>query len=201
MSNSGIIEDFSVLGPADVLALEQNQIFDQQRPDSPVRRGRKRKVLPEEIAQPDLSIPDMRDIHDMPPPTPAPIELKGDLGLDNQFGNDSMMPPPATPNMSHSMLSMPGMQTPSHLGGMTPMHGLDENNPMLSDPALNNLDSIPNLNADTVSSILNDEGLDHFANMGYDAQASPSGGISERIANDWNEDYDFPASVGQVRRD
>ena len=185
------------------MALEQNQIVEQQqqRPESPVRRGRKRKNQPEEILHPE--IPDaIRDLHDMPPPTPAPIELKGDLGLDNQtFGNDSMMPPPATPNMSHSsLLSMPGMQTPSHLGGMTPMHhGLDENNPMLSDPALNNLDSIPNLNADTVSSILNDEGLDHFANMGYDAQASPSGGISERIANDWNEDYDFPASVGQVR--
>lgn len=99
------------------------------------------------------------------------------------------------------MLSPPSHHipmTPGNLahGNMTPgfhHHGLDENNPMLSDPALNNLDSIPNLNAETVSSILDGtNGMDqHFANMGYDAQASPSGGI----ANDWN-DYDYPSSVG-----
>lgn len=72
---------------------------------------------------------------------------------------------------------------------MTPgnFSSLDDN-PMLHDP------SLPNLNAETVSSILDGSGeMDNqFANMGYDA--SPGGGISERIANDWN-DYDYPPSV------
>lgn len=214
VSNTGIIEDFSILGPADVLALEQHQL--EPIPESPTKRGRKRKNLDHDNT--DISIPDpIRDIHDLPPQTPAPIELKGDLGLDtNQTYGSEMMPPPATPlnqltSPRQSLLSIPGMPSPpSHIpmtpgnlthGSMTPSvfhHGLDENNPMLSDPVLNNLDTIPNLNAETVSSILDSaSGMDqHFANMGYDAQASPSGGISERIASDWN-DYDYPASVGQ----
>lgn len=215
VSNTGIIEDFSILGPADVLALEQQTL--EPIPESPTKRGRKRKNQ-EHDDPTDISIPEpARDIHDLPPQTPAPVELKGDLGLDtNQTYGSEMMPPPATPlnqltSPRQSLLSIPGMPSPpSHIpmtpgnlthGSMTPSgfhHGLDENNPMLSDPALNNLDTIPNLNAETVSSILDGAGgMDqHFANMGYDAQASPSGGISERIASDWN-DYDYPASVGQ----
>lgn len=215
VSNTGIIEDFSILGPADVLALEQQTL--EPLPESPSKRGRKRKN--QEHDEPtDISIPEpLRDVNDLPPQTPAPVELKGDLGLDtNQTYGSEMMPPPATPmnqltSPRQSMLSIPGMPSPpSHIpmtpgnlthGSMTPSgfhHGLDDNNPMLSDPALNNLDTIPNLNAETVSSILDGAGgMDqHFANMGYDAQASPSGGISERIASDWN-DYDYPASVGQ----
>lgn len=213
VSNAVIIEDFSTLGPADLLALEQNTL--EPVPESPSKRGRKRKN--QEHDDTDISIPEpLRDVHDLPPMTPAPVELKGDLGLDtNQTYGSEMMPPPATPLNSltsprQSIMSIPGMPSPpSHIpmtpgslphGSMTPSgfhHGLDDNNPMLSDPALNNLDTIPNLNAETVSSILDGAGgMDqHFANMGYDAQASPSGGISERIANDWN-DYDYPSSVG-----
>lgn len=243
VSSSTFIEDFSALGPLDVLALEQHNPQPFEQPallESPSKRGRKRKLaVPEEEPQQqplpqepipeqqDISVPEaLRDqIPEFVPPTPTPVELKGDLGLDQQsFANDSMMPPPVTPSLNisspqHSM-GMPGMpptpmpatpslshipMTPGNLehGNMTPhsySHNLDDN-PMLSDPALNNLDSIPNLNPDTVSSILNDAGngeLDHFANMGYDGHHSPAtGGISERIANDWN-DYEYPASVGNV---
>jgi cohesin complex subunit SCC1 len=215
---SGIIEeDFSTLGPADILALDSQAL--EPLSESPSKRGRKRKNMEDGDNTSDLTLPEpLRDVNvNLPPQTPAPIELKGDLGLDtNQsFGND-LMPPPAaltSPRMINS--SSMGMTSPtSHIpmtpgnlthGNMTPgfhHHGLDENNPMLSDPALNNLDTIPNLNAETVSSILDGaNGMDqHFANMGYDAQASPSGGISERIANDWN-DYDYPGSVGQQAGD
>ncbi|CAO1429194.1 unnamed protein product [Diamesa hyperborea] len=223
ISNGGIIEDFSALGPADVLALENPTV--EPVPESPSKRGRKRKNQEQDEIPADLSLPEpLRDVHDLPVQAGAPVELKGDLGLDtNQtFGNDSMMPPPATPTINNtlgspqqtSIMSLPGMPSPpstslAHIpmtpgnlphGAMTPggfHHGLDENNPMLSDPSLNHLDSIPNLNAETVSSILDDGEMDHFANMGYDGHASPSGGISERIANDWN-DYDYPASVGQT---
>jgi hypothetical protein len=41
-----------------------------------------------------------------------------------------------------------------------------------------------------------------MANMGYDDQHPPAqtpGAISERgVATPWNEDYEFPASVGPV---
>jgi cohesin complex subunit SCC1 len=41
-----------------------------------------------------------------------------------------------------------------------------------------------------------------MANMGYDDQHPPAqtpGAISERgVATPWNEDYEFPASVGLV---
>lgn len=214
---TGIIEeDFSTLGPADILALDSQTL--EPLSESPSKRGRKRKNQENDADTTDMSIPEpLRDVNDLPPQTPAPIELKGDLGLDtNQsYGNELMPPPPAQiTSPRQSILSIPGMtsppssslipMTPGNLthGSMTPAgfhHGLDENNPMLSDPALNNLDTIPNLNAETVSSILDGtNGMDqHFANMGYDAQASPSGGISERIANDWN-DYDYPPSVNQT---
>lgn len=194
-------EDFSALGPAEILALDTSVL--EPLTESPSKRGRKRKI-PEGGVEgdntnaTDLTLPEpLRDVNDLPPQTPAPIELKGDLGLDTS----ELMPPPnrllsprqsmmLSPQSHHHIPMTPGNLT--H-GNMTPAgfhHGLDENNPMLSDPALNNLDSIPNLNAETVSSILDGtNGMDqHFANMGYE---SPSGGI----ANDWN-DYDYPASVG-----
>lgn len=186
LSNSGIIEDFSALGPPEILALEQSTLAIL--PDTPSKRGRKRK----NNDQDDLPDP-IRDVHDLPPQTPAPVELKGDLGLDTtQAFSSELMPPPSSQlqltSPRQSMLHMTGLSSPSTHIPMTPgnFSGIDEST-MLNDP------SLPNLNAETVSSILdgNVEIDNQFANMGYDA--SP-GGISERIANDWN-DYDYPASV------
>lgn len=40
-----------------------------------------------------------------------------------------------------------------------------------------------------------------MANMGYDEHLpaqTPGGAMSERVATPWHEDYDFPASVGNV---
>lgn len=98
----------------------------------------------------------------------------------------------AGPNDLHHHVG--GGFTPAGLdhGGMTPHH------------AIENMESIPNIPADQVSSILNGTGME---NLGYDggfddgagtapvAQAR-AGGMSERVANDWNDDYDFPPSVG-----
>lgn len=96
---------------------------------------------------------------------------------------------------------IPGGMTP--LGGMTPggIHGdylpLDI---MTPHHGIDQIESIPNLPLDQVSSILNGPGMDGFSNMGFDdgPMAGPSSGMSERIASDWNEndDYDFPPSVG-----
>lgn len=102
-------------------------------------------------------------------------------------------------NVTSGMI--PGGMTP--LGGMTPggIHGdylpLDI---MTPHHGIDQIESIPNLPLDQVSSILNGPGMDGFSNMGFDdgPMAGPSSGMSERIASDWNEndDYDFPPSVG-----
>lgn len=88
-------------------------------------------------------------------------------------------------------------------GGFTPA-GLDHGGGMTPHHAIENMESIPNIPADQVSSILNGTGME---NLGYDggfddgagtAAMAPArgGGMSERAANDWNDDYDFPPSVG-----
>lgn len=186
LSNSGIIEDFSILGPPEILALEQNTLA--ALPDTPSKRGRKRKNEPDDLPDP------VRDVHDvLHPQTLAPVELKGDLGLDtNQtFGSELMPPPSAQLHLTsprQSLMQLSDIHSPTTHIPMTPgnFNGIDEST-ILNDPAL------PNLNAETVSSILdgNVELDNQFANMGYDA--SP-GGISERITSDWH-DYDYPESV------
>lgn len=75
--------------------------------------------------------------------------------------------------------------TPLDHGMMTPQH-----------PSIDQIESIPNLPVGEVSSILNRTEMDGFANMGYDDSHQIGGpGMSERIASDWNDDYDFPPSV------
>uniref|UniRef100_A0A1Q3FXL7 Putative sister chromatid cohesion complex cohesin subunit n=2 Tax=Culex tarsalis TaxID=7177 RepID=A0A1Q3FXL7_CULTA len=96
---------------------------------------------------------------------------------------------------SHVMPDLPGAMTPHGLdhGGMTPHHS-----------SLENIDQIPNLPADQVSSILNEPGMENFSNMGFDGPAaSPARGVlAEDVQNEWNQDYEFPASVeGQQATD
>lgn len=74
--------------------------------------------------------------------------------------------------------------TPLDHGMMTPQH-----------PSIDQIESIPNLPVGEVSSILNGTEMDGFANMGYDDHHIGGPGMSERIASDWNDDYDFPPSV------
>lgn len=293
------IEDFSVLGPLDVLGVEQQQ---PERPESPVapRRGRKRKVAPEYFAPEtpatpmmpmtpatpahldQTSVDQMREAAEMPPPTPMSMELRDqemcpDVSQSFHHPDGSMMPPPATPGLSHigspnqTPLNM-GMHTPQmmpptpgmpsipmtpgnldhggltpaglahggltpgdlHHGGMTPAglqhggmtpaglqhgdsghvmpdlpgamtpHGLDHGGMTPHHSSLENIDQIPNLPADQVSSILNEPGMENFSNMGFDGHAaSPARGVlNEDVQNEWNQDYEFPASVeGQQATD
>lgn len=255
------IEDFSILGPADVLALEQNQLAVQQsqpeEPESPIsKRGRKRKqaaaasavatnLFDQSIPVAEQTLPEPEPIRDLgltPVPETPLIDIHGgsDAGdlcdqtlinhtLDgndpHQLHNDTLMPPPPTPggglnhfgSPSQSMM-LSGLQTPnltstssipmtpgnlSH--GMTPLHdggftpsALDHGG-ITPHHSIEHMESIPNLPADQVSSILNGSEMENYANMGYDGHGSPGRvDMSERIANDWNEDYDFPASVGQT---
>ncbi|XP_058812778.1 double-strand-break repair protein rad21 homolog A isoform X2 [Topomyia yanbarensis] len=89
----------------------------------------------------------------------------------------------------HVMPDLPGAMTPHGLdhGGMTPHHA-----------SLESIDQIPNLPADQVSSILNEPGMENFSNMGYDTHAqSPARGVlADDVPNEWNQDYEFPQSVG-----
>ncbi|XP_055621865.1 double-strand-break repair protein rad21 homolog isoform X2 [Toxorhynchites rutilus septentrionalis] len=140
------IEDFSVLGPLDVLGVEQQQ---PERPESPVtqRRGRKRRIQQQEIYAPDTpatpmipmtpatpvmpptpghmdqsSVDQMREAVEMPPPTPISMELREQeicQDVSQSFHPDgSMMPPPATPGISN--IGSPN-QTPLNLGMQTPL--------------------------------------------------------------------------------
>lgn len=225
------IEDFSVLGPAEVLALEQHRIEEAESP-IPKKQSRKRKfqdqIEQQQQQQQSLPEPDLaRDLSLAPHLTQDSVIVA--LAEDSINASDCLMPPPASGmqsshnpvmfasgNISDVVLPMPGnisipipslddvnvmreipmtprnvSMTPSHHsdnleqmlqtgldGGMTPHHSIE------------NIISIPNLPADQVSSILNDD----FANMGYDGHHNDS----HDIGNDWNDDYEFPQSVGQV---
>lgn len=204
-----MIEDFSMLGPADVLALDQYQEQPapaQLQPSETVatpsgKRGRKRKnQLPEPVVEEsvvreasaaraslDVAPPPTADSSTtMPPPalqqhpglgveiTPTIPSLETDLAIDQI--EPSMNLSGMTPVGLHGDYG--GMMTPHH-------HGIDQ------------LESIPNLPVDQVSSILNGASMDGYSNMGFDdGHHADSGGMSERIGNDWNDDYDFPPSVG-----
>lgn len=79
LSTSAISEDFSILGPPDILALDQSTLSVVT--DTPTKRGRKRKNNEHDDTS-DLPDP-IRDIHDLPPQTPAPVELKGNSYWNN----------------------------------------------------------------------------------------------------------------------
>lgn len=218
-----------MLGPADVLALDQYQDQPPQQVQTQElapggKRGRKRKM-----AQADINVTSEAGVIRGEDDVSQSLDL-----LQQQLPNDSLMPPPATPALStasHPQLEQTGCApmegdipitfTPSSLepagmtplnlghGGMTPvgLHGdfqpftpLDHGMIMTPHHGIEQIESIPNLPVDQVSSILNGTGMDGFTNMGYDESAhhmaGTSSGMSERIANDWAEDYDFPPSVG-----
>lgn len=248
-----------MLGPADVLALEQYQQHEQEPAAAAAvigRRGRKRK-LPLAEMEPIVPEEDMpREVVEQQQP---PLETIPEMSLPNE----SLMPPPPTPQYSglgspnssiplamgslpnvpltpgslamggmtplgitHGESSLgiqPGSMTPLNIppGVMTPLRdfstsdlphpaftpaGLDHGGGMTPHHGIEHLESIPNLPADQVSSILNGTGMDNmgYSNMGYDDGqpqiqhgVSPrAGGMSERVAPDYHEDYDFPPSVG-----
>lgn len=209
------IEDFSVLGPADALGLDQIQEQPQttlQIPEPTVvgKRGRKRK-----LPAPDASAAVSELARQ------APFEEDVSIPMDANQPSMMSIPPPQmmempSPHPADTDLSMPrydftpslteGLNTPLGLshGGLTPLHGdfsaftpLDHHSIMTPQhSSLEQIESIPNLPVGEVSSILNGAEMDDFANMGYSDGGAMESGMSERIANDWNDDYDFPASVG-----
>lgn len=217
------VEDFSVLGPADVLALDQ--AHEHESPTTN-KRGRKRK-LP--IVEPQLETTTI--------PEPEPIR-DGDAhsrmsAVSLEMGtsaNETLMPPPPTPGFdsirSPAQFSMLGLgslgpMTPLHNIPMTPgnlSHGIDIHDDFHHSgltpadlhhggitphhPGIENIESIPNLPADQVTSILkaaegiSDNGL---SNLGYDDLGYVHDSVKDSsgdIVHDWSEEYEFPQSVG-----
>lgn len=184
------------------------------------KRGRKRKLPLAEVtmsaeqaakrtsvieetaaASVTLDVPQLAQNESQLPPPEADMSSLSQH-VDNLASSlDGGIPRAYTSNNNVTAGIIPGGMTP--LGGMTPggMHGdylpLDI---MTPHHGIDQMESIPNLPLDQVSSILNGPGMDGFSNMGFDdgPMAGPSSGMSERIASDWNEndDYDFPPSVG-----
>lgn len=106
-SRSTGVEDFSMLGPPDALALDQYQEQPQvilQPPDLTVagKRGRKRKIAEAQVPVPELT-------------RPSPIEEEHSLDL----------PPPQTPQMAspdHVSMNIPMAYSSHHeSSGMTPV--------------------------------------------------------------------------------
>lgn len=226
-----------MLGPADVLALDQ---YQEQLPLSSLaqpsegaatpigKRGRKRKApladsnIDEGIARDGGTLPDdslplgPQERRSVMPPPPAPIDISGakDVsGTIEQVTQPAIQPSlQAAPSLDGDHFTSSDQIEPVAaaqslvLSGMTPggIHG-DYPMSVIMTPhhhGIDQIESIPNLPADQVSSILNGADMDSYANMGYDDGHPDSGGMSERIANDWNDDYDFPPSVGaHVRND
>ncbi|XP_065083169.1 double-strand-break repair protein rad21 homolog isoform X2 [Ochlerotatus camptorhynchus] len=110
--------------------------------------------------------------------TPGDLQHGGMTPAGLQHGNSGQVMP-----------DLPGAMTPHGLdhGGMTPHHS-----------SLEHIDQIPHLPADQVSSILNEPGMENFSNMGYEGHAaSPAReALHDDVQNEWNQDYEFPHSVG-----
>lgn len=117
-SRSTGVEDFSMLGPADALALDQYQeqpqvILQQPEPAVPGKRGRKRKLPEAQVSVPDLgraaALEEDQSLDLPPPPTPG-------------------MPSPDHVSVSHLDADIPlGYSTANNLSvGMTPVCKLTE---------------------------------------------------------------------------
>lgn len=190
------LEDFSVLGPADVLALEYQR---PERPESPIgKRGRKRKQPPPVVVEQEASLPEPDFVRDQSEFINDGLELRHSSVLE---ASEALMPPPQTPSIHHLQhASSPGLSlasandllpsgmTPAGLchGGMTPHH------------AIESMESIPNLPADQVSAVLNG-GLDSLGYSAFESGHHSPGNLSDRVA-DWGDDYDhIPMAAGPVR--
>ncbi|XP_055908720.1 double-strand-break repair protein rad21 homolog isoform X2 [Eupeodes corollae] len=255
VSRLGVLEDFSMLGPADLLALDQIQQEHESPTTAASKRGRKRKgaIQAEVVAAPTL----------MPPPPPAIVpadetlthslaepDLVRDAELNPRVSavslefnqNDSLMPPPPTPGFD-------SLRSPGHMFPMPELSGLDPMTPLGGVPmtpgnlphgivdihddfhhsgltpadlhhggmtphhsSMENIDALPNLPVDQVSSILNeaenmpDTSTDNVADNMADNMADnldlgdltlvAPANKSADLASEWNTDYEFPQSVG-----
>lgn len=124
------VEDFSILGPADVLALEQHHV--EQEANNLKLRGRKRKFPSQQES--DFSMDPGQALDHESPSTSAMAMAENNSRFD-------LMPPPAVapcfPDMStpstSGMHSLPGIpMTPGNLthGGVTPSGLLSGMTPM-----------------------------------------------------------------------
>lgn len=189
-----------MLGPADVLALDQYQeqvplgSLPQQSEAAATpagKRGRKRKVpLEATIEDSSAVLRDAQQPNASLPTDEVPVHDNTSFQPDSLHTTAGEMPLPYTAEAVE-----PNAPTTIGYSGMTPvgMHGDYDPSMTPHHHGIDQLESIPNLPADQVSSILNGTGMENY---GFDDSHHNDGGMSERVDNDWN-DYDFPQSVGQ----
>ncbi|XP_011177098.1 double-strand-break repair protein rad21-like protein 1 [Zeugodacus cucurbitae] len=211
VSRNSALEDFSILGPSDLLAIEHIQ----NENDANVinnKRGRKRKhdlqpvqqILADVTAQ-SLAAPE------------AVRDLEQSVGQAQFSLGDNLIPPAEnslfdnmrSPSRMLSMNEINGMEnltslndlplTPSNLhhgldasddfnhGDATPA-GLHHGDQTPHHSSIEHIDHLPNLPADQVSSILQE--AENIPNIQTDVQTSKAQRTSD-ISTDWN-DYDLP---------
>lgn len=115
LSRSLGVEDFSMLGPADVLALDQGQ---EPEVVAAPKRGRKRKLPVPEVPLMEASIPEPEPVRT---DAQSRISAMSAMDLGGSSINDTLMPPPPTPGFepmsSPAQYPMLGLAA---LGSMTP---------------------------------------------------------------------------------
>lgn len=208
------VEDFSRLGPAELLIVAEHHPAEEIA--SPVVKRRRKQRSPE----PQLPPPASQQQQLQPPPTPvAPetpaiaeqvSELADSIDMIRHESVNKQQPSAfdlinQTPVNQASFMSNqtptnnePVPPTPQHVSsvfdtadGFTPM-GLDHGG-MTPSHVMDNIEPFPNLPVDQVSSILNAG----YTNLGYDNGS----GLDDKISHDWDGDYDFPPSVGAANAD
>lgn len=175
------IEEFSKLGPSEVIITERSTFDDIQSPTTKKKRKHKvndqneRNIEPEILRENDFSILTNISLEERNN-TNKNLQNNFEDQLLNESGENQLV-------SDNSDNVLEGHFTPSGLdhGGITPNHCIE------------NIDSIPNLHVDQVSSILNASNVEQFSNMGFENEIS-----SEKITHDWDGDYDYPQSSEQV---
>lgn len=176
------LEEFTKLGPSEVIITERSNFEEIQSPT--IKRKRKHKLNdqddrntePEILRENEFSILTNITLEERNNTnTNKNIQDNFEDNLLNASGENQLVS-----DSSDHVLE--GHFTPSGLdhGGITPNHCIE------------NIDSIPNLHVDQVSSILNASNVDQYSNMGFENE------ISEKISHDWDGDYDYPQSSEQV---
>uniref|UniRef100_A0A336LZF7 CSON008911 protein n=1 Tax=Culicoides sonorensis TaxID=179676 RepID=A0A336LZF7_CULSO len=165
------VEDFINLGPSEVIIAERNNLEENSSPV--LKKKRKSNKINENNIEPEvLRENDQNIVSNITWNDGDKLRKNLKESFDEYLLNNS----------DNQLITdnMDGNFSPSGLdhGGLTPNHNIE------------NIDSIPNLHVDQVSSILNAE---QFTNSEYENQISP-----DKISHEWDADYDYPHSLEQI---
>ncbi|XP_004519196.1 double-strand-break repair protein rad21 homolog [Ceratitis capitata] len=207
------LEDFSILGPSDLLAIEHIQNENDANIINNNKRGRKRKqeLQAEQQAPADVTT------QSLAPPEPV-RDHEQNTGTQGQFSLAENLIPPAESSLFDNMRSPSRMLSINDINGLENLtalndlpltpgnihHGIDASDDFNHGDAtpaglhhgdqtphhsgIEHIENLPSLPADQISSILQE--AENMPNMQQDNQTNKMQRTSD-ISTDWN-DYDLP---------